>query len=64
MTTIEVSPGQIYCSTDDRRELLKLIPWLVVNYEKMELRGQKAITICDIIGDAPGPDLVKREGSK
>ena len=64
MTTIEVSPGQIYCSTDDRRERLKLIPWLVLNYEKMELRGQKSITICDITGGSTGPELVKREGSK
>ena len=59
MTVIEVSPGQVYCSTDNRKELLALIPWLVLNYEKMELRGQKAVTICEVM-ETPGPDLVKQ----
>lgn len=58
MTIIEVTPGQVFCSTDDRRELLALIPWLVKNYEKLESREQKAVTIFDFI-EIPEPPMAK-----
>lgn len=47
MTVIEVSSERIYCSTDDRNELLELIIFIQRNFDRMESRGQKAITIFD-----------------
>ncbi len=47
MTIIEVSSSNIYCSTDNRNELLELIAWIKKNFDRMESRGQKAITIFD-----------------
>jgi len=59
MTLIEITPSQIYCSTDDRRELLDLIPWLVKNYEKLVSDGQKAVTIYDVRDMLPQPTRAK-----
>jgi len=45
MTVIEVTPATIYCSTDDRDELLALIAFIQTNFARMETRGQKAVTL-------------------
>lgn len=58
MTVIEITPGKIYCSCDDRAELLALISWLGRNYDRLETRGQRAITIYDFI-DIPEPPTEK-----
>ena len=58
MTVIEVMPSTIYCSTDSRDELLALVAWIQKNIERMNLRGQKAITIYEA-REIPPPPMAK-----
>lgn len=60
MTTIEIAPDRIYLSTDDRSELLELMSFIVKNFERMESRGQKQITLFEF-REIPPPPMIKEE---
>lgn len=45
MTLIEVTAEGVYLTTDNREELLDVSAFIIKNYDRMQSRGQKAVTI-------------------
>jgi hypothetical protein len=47
-TVIEIKDDNIYLSTDDRKELLELIQFIVRNYARLEERKQYSVTLYEM----------------
>jgi len=44
MLLIEIKDGLLYMTTDDREEILTLIPYLIKSYEELRDRGKNQTT--------------------